>query len=193
LAFSWAFSRLRLDSTSAQSGYTLLIKINQPQNYDEGISMAAKKKAKSKKAKSKVKSKKPVAKKTEKVKKKVVKKKAVARKAKAKKAAPKKKPAPKPKAAPKAAPVALPGEERIGMVTHYYNHLSVAIVQLETGTLRSGETVHFRGHTSDFRQMVGSMEVNHAHVDAVTAGTSFGLRVNEHAREHDVVYRVTKP
>lgn len=155
--------------------------------------MATKKKAKAKKAKSKVKSKKPVAKKTKKVKKTAVKKKTVARKPKAKKAAPKKKPAMKPKAAPKAAPAAMPGEDRIGAVTHYYNHLGVAIVQLETGTLRSGDTVHFKGHTSDFRQMVGSMEVNHAHVDMVMAGTSFGLRVNDHAREHDVVYKVTNP
>jgi hypothetical protein len=156
--------------------------------------MAAKKKAKSKKAKpKKLKAKKPVVKKAKKAKKKVVKKKVVARKAKAKKAAPRKAPAVKLKAAPKPAPVAIPGEERIGIVTHYYNHLSVAIIQLETGTLRSGETLHIKGHTSDFRQLVGSMEVNHAHVDTVQAGTSFGLRVGEHAREHDVVFRVTNP
>lgn len=155
--------------------------------------MATKKKAKSKKAKSKLKSKKPAASKTKKVKKTVAKKKTAARKPKAKKSAPKKKPKATSKAASRTAPVAIPGEERVGLVTHYYNHLGVAIVQLETGTLRSGDTVHFKGHTSDFRQMVGSMEVNHAHVDMVMAGTSFGLRVNEHAREHDVVYKVTSP
>jgi hypothetical protein len=157
--------------------------------------MAAKKKSKkAKKAKARPKAKKPALKKTRKVKKKVAKKvvkkkKSAARKPAARKAKPARKAA---MSKPMPAPAALPGEEHIGIVTHYYNHLGVAIIQLETGTLRSGDTVHIKGHTSDFRQMVGSMEVNHVHVDTVQAGTSFGLRVNEHAREHDLVYSVAK-
>lgn len=151
-------------------------------------------------------------KKTKKKAKKAAKKKVVARKKVVKKARPaakakaKKKPTrPKAKAAARlkapvakakpAAPAkpaaAVPAnEERIGVVTHYYSHLSVAIIQLETGTLREGETVHIKGHTSDFLQPVGSMEVNHVHVSMSRAGESFGLKVKEHAREHDVVYRV---
>jgi len=90
------------------------------------------------------------------------------------------------------APVAPPPGERVGIVTHYYNHLSVAIIQLDTGMLRIGDTIHVKGHTSDFKQPVGSMEVNHVRTDTVQAGSSFGLRVNEHTREHDVVYKVAK-
>jgi len=111
-------------------------------------------------------------------------------------ARPKRKVAAKPKAAPKAkpaAPVATAApanEERIGVVTHYFNHLEVAIIQLESGVLREGETVHIKGHTSDFMQPVGSMEVNHVHVNMARAGESFGLKVKEHAREHYVVYRL---
>jgi putative protease len=81
-------------------------------------------------------------------------------------------------------------EERIGIVTHYFSHLSVAIIKLENSVLREGETVHIKGHTSDFRQPVGSMEIDHVHVSSARAGESFGLKVKEHAREHDVVYRV---
>lgn len=146
--------------------------------------MAVKKK--SKKAKSK-KPKKSAVKKTKKVKKKAAKKKTVARKP-----VKKKKAATKAKSKPAAKPAAAsaPSGDRIGIVTHYYNHLSVAIIQLDTGTLRTGDVIHIKGHTSDFRQMVGSLEVNHVHVDQVQAGESFGLRVSEHAREHDVVYKV---
>ncbi len=79
--------------------------------------------------------------------------------------------------------------ERVGIVTHYYNHLSVAIVQLDTGSLRVGDTIHIKGHTSDFSQPVDSLEIDHVHVDEVRPGQSFGLRVKEHAREHDVVYK----
>ncbi len=94
--------------------------------------------------------------------------------------------------APAAAPAPPPASERIGVVTHYYNHLSVAIVQLETGNLRVGELVRIKGHTSDFTQPVESMEVEHVPVNEVRAGQVFGLRVKEHAREHDVVYKVVQ-
>ena len=96
------------------------------------------------------------------------------------------KPAPMPQPS---APAAPPGMERIGVVTHYYNHLSVAIVQLDTGSLRVGDMIHIKGHTSDFSQRVESLEIDHVHVDEARPGQSFGLRVKEHAREHDVVYK----
>lgn len=116
-----------------------------------------------------------------------------AKAAKPKKAAPKKSPAAKPVAAPKpVAPVAGPGEERVGIVTHYYNHLMVAIVKLEAGSLGLGDTVHIKGHTTDFSQTVDSIEVEHVHVNAVNAGQSFGLRVKDHAREHDTVFKVKR-
>lgn len=148
--------------------------------------MATKKKAKTKATKKKKKATTPKA---------AVRKKAAHKKVAAKKktkAAPKpkrvaaRKPAPLPKPA---APVVPPGTERIGVVTHYFSHLSVAILQLETGSLRVGDFIHIKGHTSDFSQPVESMEVDHVHVNEVRPGQSFGLRVKEHAREHDVVYK----
>lgn len=149
--------------------------------------MATKKKPK---AKTKKKKKAPAAKAA--ARKKAVPKKVAAKKKTATKAAPKaKRAAPRKPAAmpPPAAPAAPPGMERIGIVTHYYNHLSVAIVQLETGGLRVGDFIHIRGHTSDFAQPVESLEIEHVHVNEARPGQSFGLRVKEHAREHDVVYK----
>jgi len=169
--------------------------------------MATKRKAKAK-AKSKPKKKKRVAKRPapkkkalkKKAKKKSVRKK-VARKKVAKKKPAARKPARKKPAAKKAsrsapapakaaAVTALPGETRIGIVTHYFSHLSVAVVKIESGMLREGDTIHIKGHTSDFRQRVGSMEVDHVHVAEARAGKSIGLKVSEHAREHDVVFRM---
>jgi Elongation factor Tu domain 2 len=83
-----------------------------------------------------------------------------------------------------------PPEERVGVVTHYYSHLSVAIIRLESGRLRVGDVVRIRGHTTDFSQTVGSLEVNHAPVTQVEPNGDFGLKVVEHAREHDVVFKV---
>ena len=147
-----------------------------------------------KKAKSKTKTKKA------RVKKRATKKKATKKKVTRRPKALKKKPAvrkpavrkPKPPERPAAAPLPSAGEERIGIVTHFYTHLSVAIIQMESGTLREGDTIHIKGHTSDFRQRVESMEINLIHVPQVTAGQVFGLRVTEHAREHDVVFKVAQ-
>jgi hypothetical protein len=82
-------------------------------------------------------------------------------------------------------------EQRIGVVTHYYSHLSVVGMQLEGGTtLRVGDVIHIRGHTTDFTQKVESLEVNHAAVTEVGPNDDFGLKVVEHAREHDIVHKV---
>ena len=83
-----------------------------------------------------------------------------------------------------------PSEERIGVVTHYYSHLSVATVRLESGMLRVGDMIHIRGHTTDFSQKVESLEVNHAPATEVGPNGDFGLKVVEHTREHDVVLKV---
>jgi hypothetical protein len=83
-----------------------------------------------------------------------------------------------------------PPGERIGVVTHYYSHLSVAILRLESGMLRVGDVIHIRGHTTDLSQRVESLEVNHAPATEVGPNDDFGLKVVGHVREHDVVYKV---
>ncbi len=160
------------------------------------------KKAKSKSKAKKSASRKPVRKKASKkkaLKKKILKKKA-ARKKSAKKPARKAKPALPPKSAmvepgpPSGAvpPVEEPAanEEALGTVTHYYSHLGVVVVQLNKGTLKTGDTIHVKGHSTDFTQKVESMEYEHQHVDQAGAGQSVGLKVVDQAREHDIVYLV---
>jgi len=94
----------------------------------------------------------------------------------------------RPTPTPPAEPVT--SEERIGVVTHYYSHVSVATIQLERGTLRVGDVIHICGHTTDFRQRVESLEVDHAPTTEVGPKDDFGLKVVDHAREHDVVFKV---
>lgn len=94
----------------------------------------------------------------------------------------------RPTPTPPAEPAA--SEERIGVVTHYSSHLSVAAIQLERGTLRVGDVIHICGRTTDFRQKVESLEVDHAPTTEVGPKDDFGLKVVDHAREHDVVFKV---
>src|SRR4029077_18651916 len=78
-----------------------------------------------------------------------------------------------------------PPGKRIGVVTHYYSHLSVATLRLESGPLGVGDVIHIRGHTTDFSQRVESLEVNHAPTTEVSPNDDFGLKVVGHVREHD--------
>ena len=91
----------------------------------------------------------------------------------------------------KPAPQPSSREQRIGVVTHYYSHLSVATMRLEPGTtLQVGDVIHIHGHTTEFTQKVESLEVDHAPVTQVGPNDDFGLKVIEHAREHDAVFKV---
>ena len=154
--------------------------------------MAARKKAKPKR---KAPARKPVArKKAPAIKKKVAKKKPAPQPARALKAQPVRAPSqPAKPAAPAVVPAPLAGEERVGAVTHYFGHLSVAAVRMESGSLRIGDTIHVVGRTSDFRQRIESMQVEHEPVSEVRAGQEFGLKVTDHARENDIVYKAAAP
>ena len=53
-----------------------------------------------------------------------------------------------------------------------------------------GDTIHIKGHTSDFTQKVESMQIENQPVQSAQAGQSVGLKVVDHARPHDLVFKV---
>ena len=78
--------------------------------------------------------------------------------------------------------------DAIGMVIHYFSHLSVAAARL-TSPLAVGDRIHIRGHTTDLVQDVASLEVDHAHVDRAMPGYDIALKVEGHVRDHDMIFR----
>lgn len=81
-------------------------------------------------------------------------------------------------------------EEKIGVVTHYFGKIGVAAVRITSGELRTGDTIRIVGHTNDFTQRVDSMQVEHETVEIARPGETVGVKVAEHAREHDEVFKV---
>lgn len=81
--------------------------------------------------------------------------------------------------------------EEIGKVTHYFTKIGVAVIELG-GDLKVGDKIHIKGATSDFKQKVKSMQIEHEEIEEAEAGQSIGLKVEEHAREGDKVYKVTE-
>lgn len=82
-------------------------------------------------------------------------------------------------------------EVEIGRVTHYFNHLNVAVIQL-TAELKLGDKIHVLGHSTDLEERIASMQVNHHSVLWVQPGDDVAIKVNEPVREHDVVYRIVE-
>lgn len=82
-------------------------------------------------------------------------------------------------------------EQEIGVVSHYFGKIGVAAIDITEGELHVGDTIHVKGHTSDFTQEVGSMQIEHGSVEVAKAGESIGIKVVDHAREHDKVFKVT--
>ncbi|RLG92830.1 MAG: translation elongation factor-like protein [Candidatus Hecatellales archaeon] len=81
-------------------------------------------------------------------------------------------------------------EEEIGRVTHYYPKIGVAVVELKS-TLKVGDKILVKGATTNFEQVVESMQIEHKNVEKAEAGQSVGLKVKERVRENDKVYRLT--
>jgi len=82
-------------------------------------------------------------------------------------------------------------EVEIGRVTHYYNHLNVAVLKLTDG-LKLGDRIHILGHSTDLIERVASMEVQHHPVVWVKPGDDVAVKVTEPVHEHDLVYRITE-
>lgn len=80
-------------------------------------------------------------------------------------------------------------EKQVGRVTHYFGKAGVAAIELED-TLVAGDRIRVKGHTSDWTQVVESMQIEGAGVERAERGQVIGIKVPEHAREHDVVYKI---
>ena len=117
------------------------------------------------------------------------KKKAVVKKSagkpKKKAAAAKKQPAKKSPSIPSGASL-----EEVGVVTHYFPKVDAAVVKLTKGALSVGEQIIIKGHTSDFKEKVGSIQLDHAPIQNAEQGMEIGLKVKSKVREHDVVYKI---
>jgi translation elongation factor EF-1alpha len=76
----------------------------------------------------------------------------------------------------------------IGRIAHFFAKISVAVIEL-TAPLAVGDTIVVKGPTTDFKQVVESMQIEHNNVQRAVAGQSIGLKVVERVREKDTVYK----
>lgn len=83
-------------------------------------------------------------------------------------------------------------EEEIGKITHYFSKINVGVLEMTKGNVKIGDTIHIKGHTSDFYQKIQSMQVEHVSVESAEPGMQVGLKVESSVREGDLVFKVTE-
>ncbi len=81
-------------------------------------------------------------------------------------------------------------EEIIGKVSDFFAHPVVAGIEL-TASLKVGDKIHIKGHTTDLELVIDSMEINNVQVSQAKVGDSVGIKVSERVRRGDTVYKVT--
>lgn len=81
---------------------------------------------------------------------------------------------------------------QIGKVTHYYDKLGVAVVEITNQALKVGDTVKISGHDKEFVQVVTSIQIEHGNVPKADAGESCGIQVDQPVKAGDVFYLLTK-
>ena len=82
-------------------------------------------------------------------------------------------------------------EERVGSVIRFFEKTSIAAVKLDFGDLAIGDIVHIKGSNTDFTQKIDDLEFDHKPVEKAVRGQFTGVKLSQHAKPFDLVYKVT--
>ena len=79
---------------------------------------------------------------------------------------------------------------KIGEVFHYFGKIGVAAIRLTDGALAVGDTIQVQGPSTNVTQVVETMQIEHSGVPRAERGQEVGVKLNDRARERDLVYKV---
>jgi hypothetical protein len=83
-------------------------------------------------------------------------------------------------------------DKKVGKVSHYYNHLGVAIIKVKS-PFSVGDTLKFVKHGSReeiFQQVVSSIQENHKSIDKTKKGMNVGVKVDKIVHEGVEAFKV---
>ncbi len=81
-------------------------------------------------------------------------------------------------------------EVRVGKVTHYFNRIGVAVLEL-SDELKIGDRISILGRVTEFEQNVGSMEIDHRKIQSAGPGQEIALAVIDTVHAGDLVYKLS--
>lgn len=88
-------------------------------------------------------------------------------------------------------PSPTPLGEEIGEVVAFFSVPSAAIVKISQGSLKIGDTIWIRGHTTDLKETITSMQIDRKPITEAKKGEEFGIKVSAKVRRNDRVYRIS--
>ena len=77
---------------------------------------------------------------------------------------------------------------KIGKVTHYFDKIGVAVVEL-TDSMATGDMIKISGHDKEFTMTVTSMQIEHEQIKEAKKGDTIGMKVDQPVQEGDEVYK----
>ncbi|RKY38087.1 MAG: translation elongation factor-like protein [Candidatus Omnitrophota bacterium] len=83
----------------------------------------------------------------------------------------------------------MPEKKLVGKVRHYFDKISVAVVDVED-VISLGDEISIEGHTTNFAQKVESMQIDKNPTEKAKKGQSIGLKVANRVREGDKVFKI---
>jgi putative protease len=81
-------------------------------------------------------------------------------------------------------------EEKVGKVQKFFAKAGVAAIEVTGGTLKTGDRLHFKGHTTDFEDTIASMQIEREAIEEAKPGDLIGIKVKDRVRENDTVYKI---
>lgn len=81
-------------------------------------------------------------------------------------------------------------EEKVGKVQKFFAKPGVAAIEVTSGTIRIGDRLHFKGHTTDFEDTITSMQIEREAIEEAKSGDLIGIKVKDRVRENDTVYKI---
>ena len=82
-------------------------------------------------------------------------------------------------------------EVEVGQISDFFARPVVAGIEL-VQTLKVGDKIHIKGHTTDMELVVDSMQIDNVDVEEAKSGDAVGIKVPERVRRGDRVYKVTE-
>ena len=79
---------------------------------------------------------------------------------------------------------------KVAEITHYFPHVKAAAMLVLKDSIKIGDEIYIKGHTTDFKEKVNSLQLDLVAIEAGKKGQEVGLLVKSRVRIGDSVYRI---
>ena len=84
-----------------------------------------------------------------------------------------------------------PAGDELGEVVAFFRLPVVAVIKVKKGSLKVGDQLWIKGHTTDLKQTIHSIQINHQPIQEARKGQEAGVKVSSRVRRGDRVYRIS--